>query len=434
MNISIISVFKELYAPFVTTSLVRRAQDKGLITIDLASLFEYVEPKERIDAPVFGHGSGMLIRPEVVQTAIEDKERAHGQAFKIFFSPHGKKLTQKTVRELAKRIELVEHLMLLPARYEGMDARVEEHYADEIISIGDFVLMGGDLPAMVLLEGLLRLMPGVVGKQASIEEDSFSGAWVDYPGYTEPVEWQGMCVPEVIRSGNHEAMRAWRQDEAVRRTVLHHFDWLRTSKLSDEEKRLAWQVIPPHYVALMHGDVLVGPERQPGTTSVTSIDIHDIARSSATYGIKNMFIVTPLHDQQAIVNTLLDFWKTGVGVEYNKVRHEAVRRVQVLNTLEDVIAQITALEGVRPLVMATSARPTGSKQQHITFDDQGKVWAAGRPVLILFGTGQGLSPACIELVDLIMPPVTGLTSFNHLSVRSAAAIILDRWLGQRLEN
>lgn len=431
MNISIISVFKELYPPFVTTSLVRRAQDKGLVSIDLSSLFEYVAPKERIDSPIFGHGSGMLIRPDVVQAAIEDKEGQHGKAFKIFFSPHGKKLTQKTLRDLSQKIASVDHLMLLPARYEGMDARVEERYADEVISIGDFVLMGGDLPAMVLLEGLLRLMPGVVGKQASIEEESFSGAWVDYPGYTEPVEWQGMRVPDVIRSGNHEAMRVWRQEEAVRRTVLHHFDWLRTCALTDEEKEQAWRVIPPHYVALMHGDVLVGSERQPGTTSVTSIDIHDIARSSATYGIKNMFIVTPLHDQQNIVNTLLDFWKTGTGVDYNRVRHEAVQRVHVLNALEDVIAQITAQEGKRPLIMATSARSAGLHSQQVSFEDQAKVWAAGRPVLLLFGTGQGLSSACIELVDFIMPPITGLTSFNHLSVRSAAAIILDRWLGQK---
>jgi len=429
MNISILSVFPELYRPFCETSLVRRAQEKGLISFEATSLFDYVAPKERIDAPSFGHGAGMLIRPEVIDRAIEDREREHGRAYKIFFSPQGVKLDQDVLRRIATNVGGAQgHLMLLPARYEGMDTRVEQHYADDVISIGDCVLMGGDLPAMVLLEGLLRLLPGIVGKQESVEKESFTGPFVDYPEYTAPVEWKGMNVPEVVRSGNHAAIAAWREQQAAQKTVRHHFQWLRSHRLTDEQAQLARTFIPSHYVTLLHSDVLIGKDKVEGTTSVTSLDIHDIARSSATYGITQFAIVTPLEDQQKLVRTLLDFWQEGPGVAYNRVRHDAVKSVELMGSLDEVIADIRRREGVEPLLIATSAR-TVPHAQAITFYDQSTVWASGRPVLFVFGTGQGLTQACIERCDYLLPPVGGLSVFRHLSVRSAVAIILDRWLG-----
>src|SRR5579871_2709639 len=183
MNISILTTFEQLYEPFVHTSLIGRAQDKGIVHVDVQSFFSYVQPKERIDAPTFGPGAGMLIKPEVVQRAVEDKEALHGKAFKIFFSPRGKKLDQHMLQKIANKMQECGHLMLIPARYEGMDERVEQEYADEIVSVGDFVLMGGDIPAMMLLEGVLRLLPQVVGKQESVERDSFKGPFVDFSSY-----------------------------------------------------------------------------------------------------------------------------------------------------------------------------------------------------------------------------------------------------------
>ncbi|HSW73751.1 MAG TPA: tRNA (guanosine(37)-N1)-methyltransferase TrmD [Candidatus Limnocylindria bacterium] len=429
MNISILSVFPELYQSFLTTSLVQRSQQQGLVHFDLTSFFAYVQPKERIDAPTFGHGAGMLIKPEVVQNAIQDKEQKHGKAFKIFFSPHGKKLDQNLLKKLASQAIQANHLMLVAGRYEGMDSRVEEQYADEIVSIGDYVLMGGDVPAMVLLEGLLRLMPGVVGKQESIEQESFSGPFVDYPEYTEPVEWEGKRVPDVVRSGNHGALRQWRTQQAAHRTVKGHFEWLRKQPLTPEQKLLVHQAIPPHYVLLNHADVFVGRESKiPGYTSITSLDIHDIARSCKTYGIKEYCLVSPLEDQQKIAKTLLNFWHTGVGVDYNRQRHEAVKHVSIMSTVDEVIAHIESVEGVRPLLVATSARQV-EHHKHITFYDQGMLWSLQRPLLFVFGTGQGLTPDFIARCDYILPPVGGLTEFKHLSVRSAVAVILDRWLG-----
>lgn len=428
MNISIVTVFPDLYTPFLQTSLVHRAQESGKIDCEVNGFFSYVAPKERIDAPTYGHGAGMLIRPEVVERAVVSQEKKYGKALKIFFSPQGKKLNQPLLKQIAERAQKAGHVMLLPARYEGMDARVEEVYADEIISVGDFVLMGGDIPAMMLLEGLLRLIPGVVGKEESVREDSFSGSFVDYPEYTAPIQWHGIEVPEVIRSGNHEAIRKWRLEQAAHKTVYHHFEWLKSHEVSSEIKKQVAACMPAHYVVLMHGEVVVGDGLQVGATSVTSIDIHDIARSSATYGIRNFFVSTPLEDQRRIVEKLLTFWNTSVGINYNPQRHHALRRVRLTTTIDEAIEAIYAAEGKKPLLIATSAR-TMKHEKEITYSDQEKVWSTGRPVLFILGTGQGLSQELVDRTDYLLRPIHGFTEFNHLSVRSAAAIIFDRWLG-----
>lgn len=428
MNISILTVFKDLYDPFLHTSLLKRAQENNLVSFDVHSFFEYVSPKERIDAPTYGPGAGMLLKPEVVQKAIQAQEKKHGNSFKIFFSPHGKKLDQRLLEKLAQKFKETKHMMLLPARYEGMDARVEQVYADEIISVGDFVLMGGDIPAMMLLEGMLRLFPGVVGKEESVQAESFTGPFVDYPEYTEPVMWHNITVPEIVRSGNHGAIQKWRTEQAVQRTVFGHFDWMRTQPLSDEQKKLAREYIPSHYVALMHDEVLIGPEKNVGRSSVMSIDIHDIARSSRTYDVQHYFIVTPLKDQQKIVNTFLKFWKEGVGAEYRQDRHAALNIVSLSESLDQAINNIEEKEGKKPLLIGTSAKKINGVPA-ITFYDQAKAWQLKRPVLLIFGTANGLAPQVLERCDYMLPPIEGLSDFNHLSVRTATGIALDRWLG-----
>lgn len=428
MKISILTLFPEMYRHFLETSLIHRAQERGDLACEVRSLFEFCAPKERADGPIYGHGPGLLIRPEVVERAITAQEEKAGAAFKIFFSPQGETLDQRLIKRLYQQIEARGgHCMLLPARYEGMDARIEDEYADAVISIGDYVLMGGDLPAMVFLEGIVRHVPGVVGRQESVTEDSFSGPFVDHPHYTAPVVWRGREVPEVIRSGNHAAQNEWRKDEAAQKTVLHHFSWLRSYPMDDVDRNRAARFIPSHYAALMHTGVML-PGGVEGTSSVTSIDIHDIARSACSYGLKNYFVVTPLEDQKKIVEKLLTFWQEGAGVSYNPSRHDAVMRARHANDLDAVIAEIEKVEGKKPLIVVTSARPL-AHSQIITYHDQERVWGQKRPVLFLFGTAQGLAPSVVAQCDFVLCPLRGFSHFNHLSVRSAAAIVFDRWLG-----
>jgi tRNA (guanine37-N1)-methyltransferase len=431
VNISILTLFPSLYDTFLQTSLVGRAQESHAVTFTRHNLLSFCKPKERIDGPVYGHGPGMVLRPDIMQQAIENAQQQQ-PAYRIFFSPHGKKLTQSVLQDIYKKVLLTNHVMLIAGRYEGMDARIEQEYADEIISLGDFVLMGGDLPALCFLEGFLRLIPGVVGCSESVERDSFTGPFVDYPAYTQPVVWKNREVPQVLRSGNHKTMQEWRNQEAAARSVVFHFDWVRSyPRITDQEKQLVREHIPHHYVALMHTQVML-PHDMEGTTSVTSLDIHDIARSAKTYGFTEYGIVTPLIDQQKIVKTLLNFWQTGSGVTYNEHRHEAVSQVNIYESLEKFVEQITHKEGVRPIIIATSAK-TYDKVKTLTYHDQATVWSQNRPVLIILGTGRGLSSACIEQSDYVLIPLESFGIFNHLSVRSAAAIIFDRWLGRNIE-
>lgn len=432
MNISVLTLFPDLYKPFFDASLMKRASEKGLVTCHTENLLSYAEPKKRIDDTTFGHNAGMLIKPDIIEQAVENVESKRGKAYKIFLSPQGRKLNQTRLKDLYDTIQKQEHVMFVASRYEGIDARVEEHYADDVISVGDFVVMGGDIPAMLLMEGLLRFVPGVVGNKESVVLDSFSDAFVDHPEYTRPVVWKDKEVPEILRSGNHAAIAQWRKEQAAEKTIKNHFEWFRSFPTTQEDQKLARKYIPHHYIALMHGDMNL-KEGRVGNTSVTSIDIHDIARSSATYDIKNFFIVTPLKDQQKLVQTMMDFWfDEKVGGAYNEYRHYALKRVMLQHDLDQVIESIEKKEGKKPLIIGTSAR---DKDMHnaLTYFDQSTVWKHDRPVLFLFGTGSGMSDVLLDRCDYMLLPIKGFSSFNHLSVRSAAAIILDKWLGVALQ-
>lgn len=433
MKISIITVFPELYETFLSTSLIARAQKNNIVSFDLFKISDMCEPKERIDEPVCGPGTGMIIKPTVIEKAIETCETKHGPGFKIFFSPKGKKLTQKTLQTYAKTMPAKplggknRHIILICSRYEGMDARVENHYADAIISIGDYVLMGGDVAAQVFLEGFLRLLPDVVGKQESVEQESFSSSLLDYPEYGLPKVWKDQKIPEIILSGNHAAIEKWRKEQACKKTLLERFDWFRSSGPSPEVIKTCTKQIPAHYVALMHSDIMLKGGKV-GHSSVTSLDLHDTARSCATYGVKNMFMVSALKDQRNIMNSLLEFWKSDEGKKYNITRFEAVKRVVPIASFQETIDFIEKQEGKKPLIITTSAKEH-THATKIDYFSQEKVWTLDRPVLFVFGTAQGLCDKIIEESDFLLVPIRGMTDYSHLSVRSAVAIILDRWLG-----
>lgn len=424
-TISILTVFPDLYETFLKTSLLKRAQEK--MTFSVAGFSSFCDPKERIDGPTAGHGAGMALRPEVLERAIETTENKQGKAFKIFVTPQGEKLTAVTVKKIAHIFEQNNHVMFVAGRYEGIDQRVHEEYADLEVSIGDYVLMGGDLPIMVILEAALRHVEGIVGQKESVENDSFSTPFFDYPTYTVPPRvWKNRAIPEILLSGNHKAMNEWRHETAVQNTLKKNFSWVRKQCKNKRDKALVEQKLVSHYVVLMHDQVIV-QNGVVGTSSVTSLDIHDIARSSKTYGIKNYFLVTSLLDQQKIVNKILEFWNTS-GIEYNKQRHSAVKEVELKSSLSEVIEAITLKEGKKPLLIATSAQ-MNDRTKAITYYDHTKVWEHDRPILFIFGTAKGLCEDVMKQCDYILLPVEGFTNFNHLSVRSAVAIILDRWLG-----
>jgi len=441
VHISLISVFPEMHDSFLNASLIKRAQDAGILTVSTYKFSTFLPVTERIDVPACGPGAGMVIKAEVVAAAIDTAIAEHGVGTVVFFSPQGQQLTQPLLREMYTQIcdksdmssascgAVAQHIILVCGRYEGVDHRTELHYADYVLSIGDYVLMGGDLPAQVFIESYLRLIPGIVGRSASVEEDSFSTYMFDYPAYGKPIEWRGMDVPEVLLSGNHAKINAWRTQHALAETVCKRFDWVRRHAIFGQELLAVARHIPPHVVVLMHNDIVASKEGNIGTSSVTTLDIHDIARSAATYGIQQYYLVTSLHDQQKLVEQFLSFWHSHKGEKYNKDRFEAMRRIILKSSLDEVYCHMKETYGKEPIVIATSARANKSEVPSITYHDQAEVWRHNRPVMIVLGTAHGLSDACIRKSDYVLCPLRGFTQYNHLSVRSAAAIIFDRWLG-----
>lgn len=460
LHITIITVFPELHQNWLSTSLLARAQEEGRLSFSTLKFSDFVEPKERIDTPACGPGAGMVIKAPVASAAIEQAQKEHGKGTVVFFSPSGEQLTQRVLGRIVGdlgngcrfkpgttspevtlsmqgtssrtpiRDSQSNHLILVCGRYEGIDHRVEQQYADHVICLGPYVLMGGDVAAQVFLEGLLRLVPGVVGRSESVENDSFTGALLDHPAYGQPKVWSDKAVPEVLLSGDHARIAQWREERAIDQTLLTHFEWLRRGAMDTDGRVKIAQHIPAHYAILMHDQVLIGKkELKPGTTSVTTIDLHDIARSCATYGIKKFFVVTPLHDQQKLLRVFFQFWHTAQGKEYNHTRHDAMSRVHVVSSIEEAEQMIMDdHNGVQPLRVATSAKPSQSVPP-LTYDDQGVVWQRQRPVSLIFGTGQGLTNTMLASCDYLLTPVRGFSTYNHLSVRSAVAIIFDRWLG-----
>ena len=216
MEIDVLTLFPEMFEPVLGTSILKIAREKGLAGFRLVDIRDFSTDRHRtVDDRPFGGGPGMVLKPEPVFRAVEHTEGLSATpATRVLLTPRGERLTQDLVRELAGR----PRLLLICGHYEGYDERIRIGLAPREVSIGDYVLTGGEIPAMVLIDAVVRLVPGVLGKESSLEEESFSNGLLEYPHYTRPREFRGMTVPEVLLSGDHEQIRLWRLQEAERRT------------------------------------------------------------------------------------------------------------------------------------------------------------------------------------------------------------------------
>jgi tRNA (guanine37-N1)-methyltransferase len=240
MRVQVLTIFPELFAPFLGTSLVGRAIEKGILEVRISDLRDWTEDRHRsVDDEPYGGGGGMVMTAPPWLRAVRalSGEGGEERPWRVLMSPQGARLDDEKVRELAGRGDL----LLLCGRYEGIDERVRETVVDEEVSIGDYVLSGGELPAMVLIEALSRQVPGVVGFADSVANDSFRAGLLDHPHYTRPPVVEGLAVPEVLTSGDHAKIRRWREREALKATLEKRPDLLERPEalagLTPEQRR-----------------------------------------------------------------------------------------------------------------------------------------------------------------------------------------------------
>ena len=439
MKITVVTILPEVVDGALTAGVVGRARDAGLLEVATVNPRDFTTDKHRtVDDTPYGGGPGMVMKPEPLLAAIATAGPGH----RIYMSPAGRPLTQARVRELSA----LPHLVLVCGRYEGIDERVIETAIDEEISLGDYVLSGGELGALVVLDAVARLVPGVLGEATSVDEESHSAGLLEYPQYTRPLKLvTGDAtsaeitreVPAVLTSGNHAVIAAWRRQQAVARTARRRPDmFARFTPTKADRKHLPPPLARRTHLALVHHPC-VDRTGAVVTTSVTNFDIHDLARSSLTYGLAGYHIVTPItvHREKAahIAQLWMEAEAAGAGLgAMRDHRSHALRLVRTADSLETVISELTAEHGLAPFVVASSARRDAfpAAARRTPADLVTELSPEPAPVLLLLGTGWGLAEPQIPSVSHVLTPIEGASDWNHLSVRSAGAILLDRMFGR----
>jgi tRNA (guanine37-N1)-methyltransferase len=240
MQFDILTLFPQMFVEPFSFGIFQRAVDNGLVNLRVHNIRDYTHDKHNVvDDYPYGGGSGMVMKPEPIFEAVDAIKTGLNDSASdvpvILLSPQGRLFTQPIAQELSRH----DHLILICGHYEGVDERVSQYLATDEISIGDYVLTGGEIPAMVVIDAVVRLLPGVLGSEESRQEDSHAYGLLEYPQYTRPAEYRGMSVPEVLLSGNHARIARWRREQIIRRTLERRPDLLDKAKLSLEDKKIA---------------------------------------------------------------------------------------------------------------------------------------------------------------------------------------------------
>ena len=242
MKFEVFTLLPEVFSPYLASSILKRANERGLISVGLHNIRDYTHDKPHVtDDTPYGGGGGMVMKPEPVFEAVESvlghaPLQPSGQPVPIILlTPQGRVFTQRIAEELSQH----ERIAMICGRYEGVDERIRERLVTDEISIGDYVLTGGELPALILIDAVSRLIPGVLGDPTGAEDDSHSMGLLEYPHYTKPAEFRGWKVPEVLQSGNHAMIDKWRREQSLLRTLNKRPDMLEKAELSDEDRKLA---------------------------------------------------------------------------------------------------------------------------------------------------------------------------------------------------
>lgn len=237
MNINVLSLFPPMFEGVFQHSIMKKAQEKNAVSLNVVDIREFADNKRQVDDYPFGGGAGMVLKPEPIFNAVESLTQ-QSKPRVILMCPQGERFTQQKAEELAAEQELV----FICGHYEGYDERIREHLVTDEISIGDFVLTGGELAAMTVIDSVVRLLPGVLGNADSPVRDSFSTGFLEHPQYTRPAEFRGWKVPDVLTSGNHGKVDQWREEQTLKRTLERRPDLLEKIELNDKQKKIIAQL------------------------------------------------------------------------------------------------------------------------------------------------------------------------------------------------
>ncbi len=233
MQFDVFTLFPEVFPGYLDASILHRAQEKGFLEVEIHNIRDWATDKHQVtDEPPYGGGGGMVMKPEPIFAAVEDVLGSPPACPVILMTPQGELLTQDKAQQLAS----LPRLGLIAGHYEGVDERVREHLVTDEISVGDYVLTGGELPALILIDVLTRLIPGVLGDPDAAANDSHASGLLEYPHYTRPEDFRGWKVPEILRSGHHAMIDRWRRNQALKRTLLRRPEMLDRIDLNQEDK------------------------------------------------------------------------------------------------------------------------------------------------------------------------------------------------------
>ena len=417
MKITVITAFPELMRNYLASSVLGRGIAAGKLEAEVVDIRDFSEGSYRqIDDYCYGSG-GMMLMAEPLAKAVESVSGG-AKPYVVYPSPQGVRLHQELVEDLARK----EHLVIVCGHYEGVDERFTEKYVDMEISLGDFVLTGGEMPAMAIVDAVSRLIPGVVGSESSVEEDSFYSGMLDTPHYTRPAQWRGERVPDVLLNGDAKAIERWRRRQSVERTLDRRPD------IAGRAGIIPW-LSGGAYVMEVHYPVL-DKRGEKSSTAITGMDLHDIARACRTYGIKKYLLVTPIAQQREMAKRIAGHWTSGWGADYNPDRREAFSTLKIFASVQKAVAWAEEKEKKPVFKIATTAKRHAGAQHWLTLKRE--ILRRDHSPLFIFGTGWGLHDEVMETADAVMTPICGgKDGWNHLSVRSAVSITLDRFFGWR---
>ena len=427
MIFNILSDFRELIKPSLKYGVLSKAIKRKKIKVNIFSYSDYLNDSDRMDDKQFGGEPGMVIKYKNASKAINAIKKSNPGTKVIFLTPKGKRLDNNLAKEMSK----MGNISIICGRYEGFDERIIEQYADLEVSIGDYIVSGGEYPAVILMDSVSRMINGVVGNKDSVKNDSLNDSLLKHPVYTRPAKLKVGKVPKLLTTGNHKRIKEFNRQESILSTLKRREDLLEASNLKLEEREFLRKIKKDSiksnaYLALVHypiqnikGEVI--------KTSLTNLDIQDIARTCMSYGIKKYYITHPVKEQRELAKNVLDYWQKGINIKNDSTKHKALENIEIRNSISDAIKAIKKIHGKRPKIVATDGRIMHNMVNYS--DIRRNLDTDDSPYLFLFGTGWGLTKEVLDNADYILKPVGSYYEYNHLSVRSAVAIILDRIFG-----